>query len=79
MPATGRLSPATRKFLREESVFIVVLRSRNLYFGLPGLIQSTPGKPPVVGHVEGSLSEAPGRLAIPPISISIGIYEYSVR
>ena len=38
---------------------------------------NTPGKPPVVGIVESPLSEAPGRLAIPPISISI--YEYPVR
>jgi alpha-N-arabinofuranosidase len=36
-----------------------------------------PGKPPVVDIVESSLNEAPGRLAIPPISISI--YEYPVR
>jgi alpha-N-arabinofuranosidase len=38
---------------------------------------NTPGKPLVVDIVESSLTEAPGRLAIPPISISI--YEYSVR
>jgi alpha-N-arabinofuranosidase len=36
-----------------------------------------PGKPPVVDIVESSLNEAPGRLAIPPISISI--YEFPVR
>jgi alpha-N-arabinofuranosidase len=38
---------------------------------------NTPGKPQVVDIVESSLTEAPGRLAIPPISISI--YEYPVR
>jgi alpha-N-arabinofuranosidase len=36
-----------------------------------------PGKPRVVDIVESSLTEAPGRLAIPPISVSI--YEYPVR
>ena len=38
---------------------------------------NAPGKPRVVDIVESSLTEAPGRLAIPPISISI--YEYPVR
>jgi alpha-N-arabinofuranosidase len=38
---------------------------------------NAPGKPPVVDIVESSLTEAPGRLAIPPISISI--YEYPLR
>ena len=38
---------------------------------------NTPGKPLVVDIVETSLTEAPARLAIPPISISI--YEYPVR
>jgi len=38
---------------------------------------NTPGKPPMVDIVESSLTEAPGRLAIPPISISI--YEFPVR
>jgi alpha-N-arabinofuranosidase len=38
---------------------------------------NTPGKPQVVDIVESSVNEAPGRLAIPPISISI--YEYPVR
>jgi alpha-N-arabinofuranosidase len=38
---------------------------------------NTPGKPLVVDIVESSLNEAPGRLAIPPISISI--YEFPVR
>jgi alpha-N-arabinofuranosidase len=38
---------------------------------------NVPGKPRVVDIVESSLNEAPGRLAIPPISISI--YEYPVR
>jgi alpha-N-arabinofuranosidase len=36
-----------------------------------------PGKPRVVDIVESSLTEAPGRLAVPPISISI--YEFPVR
>jgi alpha-L-arabinofuranosidase len=38
---------------------------------------NTPGKPLVVDIVETSLTEAPVRLAIPPISI--GIYEFPVR
>jgi alpha-N-arabinofuranosidase len=38
---------------------------------------NTPGKPLVVDIVESALNEAPGRLAIPPISISV--YEYPVR
>ena len=38
---------------------------------------NTPGKPPVVDIVESSLDESPGRLAIPPFSISI--FEYPVR
>jgi alpha-N-arabinofuranosidase len=38
---------------------------------------NTPGKPRVVDIVESSLTEAPGRLAIPPISISI--YEFPLR
>jgi len=38
---------------------------------------NTPGKPLVVDIVESSLTEAPARLAIPPISISI--YEFPVR
>jgi alpha-N-arabinofuranosidase len=38
---------------------------------------NAPGKPRVVDIVESSLTAPPGRLAIPPISISI--YEYPVR
>jgi alpha-N-arabinofuranosidase len=38
---------------------------------------NVPGKPRIVDIVESSLNQAPGRLAIPPISISI--YEYPVR
>jgi alpha-N-arabinofuranosidase len=38
---------------------------------------NVPGKPRAVDIVESSLNAAPGRLAIPPISISI--YEYPVR
>jgi alpha-N-arabinofuranosidase len=38
---------------------------------------NVPGKPRVVDIVESPVTEAPGRLAIPPISISI--YEFPVR
>ena len=38
---------------------------------------NAPGKPPLVDIVESALTEAPGRLAVPPISISI--YEFPLR